>query len=206
MQKRFRFVGGKLGVRHIPLSKAEQRPWKNGGGLTREIHVCRGNARAGEFQWRLSYATVSQSGPFSIFPNIDRWIVQTVGDPMTLHFENGTPAKTLEIFVPYAFQGETVIDCRLGASTTEDFNFMVDRRVSRGEFKVVTDCDSYHAAVLAHGIPAFAHMLAGQVTIGQTKMMPGDTLISVDESKDHTEMKAISGHGFTLAVGWVNDV
>jgi|GEM_PF-2112924 len=206
MEKRFRFLGGNLGVRHIPLSKAEQRPWKNGGGLTREIHVCRGNAREGEFQWRLSYATVSQSGPFSIFPNINRWIVQTVGDPMTLHFANGATAKTLEICVPYAFQGETVIDCRLGASTTEDFNFMVDRRVSRGEFKIVTDQDSYHAAVLAHGTPVFVHTLTGQVTIGKTKMERGDTLIAIDAAKDDAEMKVINGDAFTLAVGWVKDV
>ncbi|MFQ9621820.1 MAG: HutD family protein [Enterobacteriaceae bacterium] len=40
-------------------------PWKNGQGVTREVARY---PEAGEYDWRISLATIRQPGPFSAFP------------------------------------------------------------------------------------------------------------------------------------------
>ena len=48
-------------------------PWRNGGGVTREILASGGSGSDG-FDWRISIADVSEPGPFSAFPGFDRVI------------------------------------------------------------------------------------------------------------------------------------
>ena len=40
-------------------------PWKNGGGVTREVAAFPSHARLNYFVWRVSIADVAQAGPFS---------------------------------------------------------------------------------------------------------------------------------------------
>lgn len=47
-------------------------PWKNGGGVTREVAAWPPGAGFDDFHWRVSMAEVRRDGPFSIFPNVDR--------------------------------------------------------------------------------------------------------------------------------------
>ncbi|MFN9927385.1 MAG: HutD family protein, partial [Phenylobacterium sp.] len=47
-------------------------PWKNGGGITRELAVWPPGASFDDFVWRVSMAEVHQDGPFSSFPGVDR--------------------------------------------------------------------------------------------------------------------------------------
>ncbi len=47
-------------------------PWKNGGGLTREVAVHPPGSDLGNFDWRVSLAEVRRAGPFSRFPEVDR--------------------------------------------------------------------------------------------------------------------------------------
>lgn len=57
------------------LLRASERvavPWKNDGGITREVMVCPDGAGMGDFDWRISMAEVTQAGPFSCFDGIDR--------------------------------------------------------------------------------------------------------------------------------------
>jgi environmental stress-induced protein Ves len=59
-------------------------PWKNGGGLTREIFRVPPDAAA--FDWRLSLATIASSGPFSAFEGCDRTLVLVRGAGVELDF------------------------------------------------------------------------------------------------------------------------
>ena len=54
-------------------------PWKNGGGLTREVAVHPPGSDLGNFDWRLSLAEVRAGGPFSTFPGIDRHLAVISG-------------------------------------------------------------------------------------------------------------------------------
>lgn len=58
----------------IELIRADQYTkmlWKNGAGFTLEIARSQGEA---DFDWRISMADVTTTGPFSLFPNKQRII------------------------------------------------------------------------------------------------------------------------------------
>jgi environmental stress-induced protein Ves len=190
-------------VRIIPLLKAVQRPWKNGGGLTREIFVSKSNDDVSDFLWRLSYATVSQSGPFSIFVDVDRWLIQTAGDSMTLHFEDEGRAETLKIFSPFAFKGEAKIDCKLGKTSTEDLNFMVNRRRHAGSMQVLHEAKSIHEAWQRNGMPSWLHVLSGTLSFDGMSLSKGDTLLMTEDAAMSSGDDSWSGSNFQVAVGWV---
>ena len=56
----------------IPYAGLEPAPWKNGGGSTTEIAIAPLGATVDKFDWRISLATIANSGPFSVFPGVDR--------------------------------------------------------------------------------------------------------------------------------------
>lgn len=47
-------------------------PWKNGGGITREVAAFPPGSGLADFDWRISIAEVRAAGPFSRFPGVDR--------------------------------------------------------------------------------------------------------------------------------------
>lgn len=59
-----------------PLSR-----WKNGAGETREVARF---PQAGEFNWRVSMATVSAAAEFSSFPGIQRWLGVAAGGALAV--------------------------------------------------------------------------------------------------------------------------
>ncbi len=108
-------------VRYAELPVA---PWKNGGGVTREI-VAALDAD-GELAWRVSIATIDRPGPFSRLARIDRTIAVLDGAGIVLSGPDGevqlTPGD-----LPYRFAGETEIAAALLAGPTRDLNAMTRR-------------------------------------------------------------------------------
>lgn len=101
-------------------------PWRNGGGTTQEIAVHRDARRHDDFLWRLSIATVSKSGPFSLFDGVDRTIALVDGAGMSLR----SPTETTIIAAdtpPFSFAGETEIECEVLGGSTIDLNAMTRR-------------------------------------------------------------------------------
>jgi environmental stress-induced protein Ves len=68
------------GVRLLRARDRVARPWKNGGGVTRDVAVFPEGADDGSFLWRASVATIAAAGPFSRFPEIDRALVLLDGE------------------------------------------------------------------------------------------------------------------------------
>ena len=100
------------------------RPWKNGGGTTRDIAVSPSGASLDTFDWRLSLAQVDRDGPFSRFDNVDRTLVLLSG-AMTLHERD----RRIDLVrnEPFAFEGERAIRATVGGGSTVDFNVMTRR-------------------------------------------------------------------------------
>jgi environmental stress-induced protein Ves len=100
------------------------RPWKNGGGTTRDIVVSPAGASLDTFDWRLSFAQVDRDGPFSRFDNVDRTLVLLSG-AMTLHERD----RRIDLVrnEPFAFAGERAIEATVGGGATVDFNVMTRR-------------------------------------------------------------------------------
>lgn len=114
-------------------------PWKNGGGVTREIAAMpQPGAASDAFAWRVSVADVAQAGPFSRFEGVDRTLVLLEGAGMLLD-ESGPAAATHTLAQPLdvaRFAGEAAIAARLVDGPTRDFNLMVRRGVARGTLEV----------------------------------------------------------------------
>ena len=114
-------------------------PWKNGGGVTREIAAAPMAAQAAvsldAFAWRVSVADVGQAGPFSRFEGVDRTLVLLEGAGMLLDEAGSTHALTQPLEVA-RFAGEAAIEARLVNGATRDFNLMVRRGAARGTLEV----------------------------------------------------------------------
>lgn len=117
-------------------------PWKNGGGVTREI-VCQPpsagvGAGMGDFDWRVSIAHIASDGPFSAFPGVDRVITLLSGGGVHLQSDDGQVIHRLDVpLVPFAFAGETPIHARLLAGDCHDFNVMTRRAACRASLQVL---------------------------------------------------------------------
>ena len=59
-------------IEWLPAAQRREVPWKNGGGLTREVLASPAAAGLERFDWRISTAEVRVAGPFSAFPGIER--------------------------------------------------------------------------------------------------------------------------------------
>jgi environmental stress-induced protein Ves len=114
------------------IRAAEHRvvPWKNGGGLTREVLVEPDPADPAQFLWRISIATVAEAGPFSRFPGIDRSIAVLGGEGMRLYVE-GEAVTLLRDGEPFRFSGDAEVRSELIAGETIDLNVMTRRDMFR---------------------------------------------------------------------------
>ncbi len=122
-------------LRYASLAAA---PWRNGGGVTREVLRLPGNASAKasteEFAARVSIADVDASGPFSTYPGVDRIIMLVDGSSMRLTID-GRRAELLPLH-PFAFAGDA---STLGEidSPTRDLNVMTRRGLATAAITVV---------------------------------------------------------------------
>ena len=97
-------------------------PWKNGAGSTLEIARDQGNGLEG-FGWRLSLADIGESGGFSAFNGYQRIITVLEGDGMQLRVD-GALSRPLLPFDPFAFSGDSRVECRLLGAAIRDFNLI----------------------------------------------------------------------------------
>jgi environmental stress-induced protein Ves len=100
-------------------------PWRNGLGHT--VEMARGDGAEG-FLWRISRAAVTQNGPFSTFPQIDRILFMLSGAGLIFNFGDGRTETLNTPFAHLAFPGDAPLDCTLLDGPCEDLNLMVDRR------------------------------------------------------------------------------
>jgi len=120
----------------IELIRADQYTkmlWKNGAGFTLEIARSQGDA---DFDWRISMADVTTSGPFSLFPNKQRIISVLNGKGMVLHVDDLT-AKTLNQGDIFAFHGESQVQSELVDGAIRDLNLIYDSAKFHARFQRV---------------------------------------------------------------------
>ena len=110
----------------IQYASLRPAPWKNGGGSTTEIMVFPPGAGFDDFDWRVSLATIAQSGPFSVFPGIDRTLALVDGAGVLLDF--GGERVVLGADEPVVrFAGEDAVHATVAGGPTTDFNVMTRR-------------------------------------------------------------------------------
>ncbi|MCP3707011.1 HutD family protein [Paraburkholderia sp. CNPSo 3274] len=200
-------LDGKAGANVMLLRGADlvPAPWKNGGGVTREIAAgSAASAPSDGFAWRASLADIAQGGPFSCFAGIDRTLVLIEGAALQLDEaraggQEPRATHTLERALDIArFAGESAIDARIAAGPVRVFNLMVRREAARGALEVWREASrrSLHAqTVLLHAVQRRVEVrVAGE---GFIALAPGDTLRVDAEQAVDLETR---GAGALLAV------
>jgi len=109
-------------------------PWKNGGGVTRDVAVFPHGADTTTFDWRISIAEVDAAGPFSRFDGIDR-ILTVLDGRLELHFAEGGDAIGLGPGETFAFPGDVAVDGRPLGGPVRDLNVMVRRGLWRADVR-----------------------------------------------------------------------
>ena len=107
--------------RLIRVDDAPPRPWKNGGGVARDLLVLPGSAA-----WRcqVSVADVESDGPFSAYPGVERWFALLKGRGVALTVDGRTHVLT-RTSAPFRFAGSAQTTCRLLDGPTRDLNVML---------------------------------------------------------------------------------
>lgn len=111
----------------IRFASLQATPWKNGGGITRQLLIQPPAANLDNFTLRVSIADVDSDGPFSDFSGIDRSLGLLAGNGLAL-FEAGASIATLQAGGPlFEFDGGRAISSQRSAGKVQDFNVMTRR-------------------------------------------------------------------------------
>lgn len=110
----------------IQFASLRAAPWKNGGGCTTQIAAMPAGAGFDQFDWRVSLATISASGPFSTFPGIDRTLALVEGDGVLLDLD-GARFMLSDSDPQVSFAGEAAVHATVAGGPTTDFNVMTRR-------------------------------------------------------------------------------
>ena len=117
---------------------APPQPWRNGGGVTRELLVW---PDASDWRVRISVADIGVDGAFSSFAGVRRWfaVLQGAGVALTI---DGVERQQRIGDEPIAFPGDAVTTCRLLDGPTRDLNLML--RGAEGAMARVIDRSQWH--------------------------------------------------------------
>ena len=112
-----------LPLQTVRLVDIPAQPWRNGGGVTRELL-----AWPSQSDWwvRVSIATIDRSGPFSAFPDVQRWFAVLSGAGVRLALADG-PHHVRQGDKPVSFNGEDAPSCDLLEGSSIDLNLMAKR-------------------------------------------------------------------------------
>lgn len=161
----------------IPLAAQRTVPWRNGGGVTREVAIDPPDADVStSFRWRISRAQVAQDGPFSRFAGCDRslWLLDGRGIELDVdgaRHRLALPGARLD------FAGECAVHGRLLDGPIEDCNVIADRTQVEVTAAIV---ETTHANPLRHSVATAATTivvaLTGELVAMEHRLERGDAL------------------------------
>lgn len=150
----------------IRYAELRAEPWRNKGGVTRELasHPKAASAQDGAWDWRVSIAEVSKAGAFSTFPGMDRVLTVIEGELLLLTVDGAE--HPLEKYRPFRFSGDADTASALPTGDIRDLNVIT----RNGAFKGYTSIIEL-SKKRAH--PVFEGQL-GILLQGQATVSPGN--------------------------------
>ncbi len=124
----------------VRLEDVAPQPWRNGGGSTQELLA---GPDASAWQWRISVAQITQDGPFSAYPGVERWFVVLSGQGVALHAGPRLVHMT-RASPPLQFDGAGAPGCLLLDGPTLDLNLMVRHDAGTGGLHAATPGQPWH--------------------------------------------------------------
>ena len=160
--------------RLIALADTPPQPWRNGGGVTRELLAW---PDGGDWQVRISVAEIEADGPFSAFPGVERWFAVLEGGGVALTIA-GTEHCCRAGDAPLSFAGEASVGCRLLQGPSRDLNLML--RGTRGAMRPVVVGEAWAPPARRCGLYA---LVAGHCRADATSTdLPAGTLAWFSEA------------------------
>ena len=153
----------------LRFSELVDVPWKNGGGITRNIALATFEDTTA---WRLSRADVGQDGAFSSFAGLERILTVVSNTGMELLHADGV--LDADPWHPLRFGGGLDITSRLKDGPLTDLNLMFDPTLCEGTVTTVQGPSKKVIQPPQAGITAF-HVLAGHPELGEVSLGIGDT-------------------------------
>jgi uncharacterized protein len=126
--------------RLIRIDDTEPQPWRNGGGVRRDL--LEGPEPGGDWLWRVSIADITADGPFSSYPDTERWFAIVKGSGVELRLETGL-RRVLRNSEPLSFDGAEAPACRLIDGPACALNLML-RDGAHGSMALATDAAPWH--------------------------------------------------------------
>lgn len=168
-------------------------PWRNGGGVTREVAVWPPGAGFDDFHWRVSMAEVRTDGPFSMFPGVDR-VLAILQGKLELCIEDRAILELTEDSPPVTFPGDVPTVARVLGAVVTDLNVMT----RRGSAGATLECVSVQRRL---DLPPVAEM---RLLVARAPLRADDMDLAIDDalvlgSGDAVSLRTSQGAGAYLA-------
>lgn len=146
----------------IRFAELRSEPWRNGGGVTRELasHPKAASAQDGAWDWRVSIADLTKAGDFSAFPGMERVLTVVDGELLLLTVDGAE--HPLEKYRPYRFSGEAAAHGALPTGDIRNLNVITRAGSFRG-FTSIIELSKKRAHPVFEG--QLAVLLQGQATV-----------------------------------------
>ncbi|UVJ39106.1 HutD family protein [Arthrobacter sp. CJ23] len=160
----------------IRFADIRPEPWRNGGGVTRELASSpkAASSQDGAWDWRVSIAEVSKAGDFSAFPGMERVITVIDGELLLLTVDGGE--HPLEKYRPFRFSGEAASHGALPTGDIRDLNVIAKKGAYKG-----------HTAIIELSKKRAHPVFEGQLAIlleGKAAVVPGAEPEAAPEDAD----------------------
>ncbi len=185
----------------ISLATAPKKPWGQAQGQVREIAagtldadgtLLPGTATA--WDWRLSVASIEQSGDFTPYDGCDRTLTVIAGELLELT-SNGT-AHAVELYRPLKFPGGSNTSAALPTGEILALNLITRSGAVRGNVRIVELSKKREQHLFGS---QFGVLLQGKASVlqegSERELQTRDTVVGGEEDSPR-----ISGRGFMAVV------
>ena len=121
----------------IRYAELKAHPWRNGGGVTRELarFPRTPSAQDTAWDWRVSIAEVSKAGAFSTFAGMDRVLTVIDGELLLLNVDGAE--HPLEKYRPFRFSGDAGSAGALPTGDIRDLNVITRNGAFKGYTSII---------------------------------------------------------------------
>lgn len=186
----------------IRFSSIRPEPWRNGGGVMREIaRHPREASPDGSWDWRVSIAEVGKAGDFSAFPGMERVISVIDGELLVLTVDGEEHA--MERYRPFRFSGDAVSSSTLPTGDIRDLNVIARRSAFKGYLSIL-ELSKKRAHPVFEG--QLAILLEGKASVAEGSGADGSSREPVELGRYDTVVgsddpsPALLGRGFVAIV------
>ncbi|MDF2049680.1 HutD family protein [Arthrobacter sp. Cr_A7] len=160
----------------IRFADLKAEPWRNGGGVTRQIasrptpaSPTQDGAGDTGWDWRVSIADVTKAGDFSPFPGMERVLTVVEGELLLLSVDGAE--HLMEKYRPFRFAGGAATLSKLPTGDVRNLNVITRAGAFKG-FTSIIELSKKRAHPVFEG--QLGILLQGQATVGAGDGDPKD--------------------------------